>query len=169
MESKKQVSQEAEQNRRDEKELSAYTDLLSGLNEYLRKKCRLGEHTLEDAISTYPISAWHNPFYGGAFNGNDCLLLLLNIPLLFDALHSLYLKECNEAELVDKIMQLADRFERVWAAWAIVMPSLCSGRLLWWEEQNNLLEDIKEFIKLYTKDAEGSISLKLHHLASHVK
>jgi hypothetical protein len=42
------------------------------LNGYLQKNQGRYENMLESVIANTPISANHNPFCKGAFNGNDC-------------------------------------------------------------------------------------------------
>ena len=160
---------QAKRDGHDNRELPAYAALLDATNEYLQNNRGLGEHALENVIGLSPIFAKHNPFYGGSFNGNDCFRLLHNFSLLFTALCKAYDVNCNDTTLKQYLHSIADKHEKVWSAWAGIAPVLRSTRLLKKSERANLLEDIEEFVKLYLQETDGSIILKLHHLAPHAK
>jgi hypothetical protein len=74
--------------------ISSARKLLLDLNGYLKKNQGRFERKLELLISNTPIAAQHNPFYAGAFNGNDCFRLIENHELVFKTL-----KECAKTRV----------------------------------------------------------------------
>jgi hypothetical protein len=62
--------------------ISSVRKLIDDLNGYLKKNQGGYNMMLESVISNTPISAKHNPFYKGAFNGNDCFRLIANHDLI---------------------------------------------------------------------------------------
>jgi hypothetical protein len=56
------------------------------INQYLSGRRGTYERLLEFLIGSSPFNARHNPFYSGAFNGNDCFRLMENHALIFDML-----------------------------------------------------------------------------------
>jgi hypothetical protein len=61
------------------KAIDSYSALVKDMASFLKTKQGPIERALEWSICNYPISAKHNPYYGGAFNGNDCMRLLANV------------------------------------------------------------------------------------------
>ncbi len=57
----------------------AYSKLVDDMASFVKTKQGPIEHALEWTVASYPISAKHKPYYGGAFNGNDCIQLLTNV------------------------------------------------------------------------------------------
>jgi hypothetical protein len=58
-------------------------------------------------ITTSPISAQHNPWHGGALNGNDIETLLESVEWIFSALKSL---TTTDGKLSKKLYEI----EEVW-------------------------------------------------------
>jgi hypothetical protein len=56
-------------------EIASYGIILMYLNGYLKSKRGRLERILERIIKSYAIYAKHNPYYGGAFNGKDCMII----------------------------------------------------------------------------------------------
>jgi len=57
----------------------------------------------------------------------------------------------------------------VFSAWAKVITLFCASCKLLLSEQEELVEEVAEFERVYLSKTSGSITLKLHHLFSHAK
>ena len=126
------------------KEINFYAAIVKEVTEFLRVKQGPMERAFEYVISVYPISAKHNPYYGGSFNGNDCMRILENVPLLFQ---SLFLATgSNETATV--IIQ--NHFD-IWESFAAIVPLLRSRR--------SLLHKI-----LFLIQQNSAIGTRLNHL-----
>ena len=53
------------------------------------------EQLLEHMISESPINCKHNPYYGGLFNGNDCIQLVHNMDFVISKLEEELVIFCN--------------------------------------------------------------------------
>jgi hypothetical protein len=137
---------------------------------------------LESVISNTPISAKHNPFYKGAFNGNDCFRLIANHDLIFKTLTDYATEEIrvvgNSTEEesntkardeANKIIDICKRHHAIWAALNNLLPDFRSVRKLTRSEKDNLLEDIQKYWDAYIENCSGSVTTKIHLLKDHVK
>ena len=141
--------------------LPALENIAGEIREHLSRKMGQGERALEHTIAESPISAKHNPFYGGSFNGNDCIRLVANHTLLFEALRNAY----PNNEEVDAICK---KHLPVFEAWSAVMPLLRASRKLDDLEQDELKENIGEFGKAHKEKIGNAFTKKMHHLLCHV-
>jgi hypothetical protein len=71
----------------DPKELPAYENIANAIYSFMKNKRGPAEQTFEEMIT--PISAQHNPWHGGALNGNDIERLLESVEWVFSTLKSL--------------------------------------------------------------------------------
>jgi hypothetical protein len=74
-------------------------------------------------ITTSPISAQHNPWHGGALNGNDIERILESVEWIFSTLKSLTTTD-------EKLSKELSEIEEVWDCFAKIVPLLRSTRLL---------------------------------------
>jgi hypothetical protein len=63
----------------DPRELPAYENIDKAIYSFMKNKRCPAERTFEEMITTSPISAQHNPWHGGALNGNDIERLLESV------------------------------------------------------------------------------------------
>jgi hypothetical protein len=114
-------AKEAEQQKKliNTKEIDAYATLVKDITTFLRVKQGSIECALEYVISAYPISAKHNPYYGGSFNGNDCMRLLKNVPTLFEKLFITIDENASPNAL-----QIIQCHHDIWASFASIVPLL---------------------------------------------
>jgi hypothetical protein len=120
------------------------------------------ERALEYVISVYPISAKHNPYYGGSFNGNDCMHILENVPLLFQSLF--HATGSNETATV--IIQ--NHFD-IWESFAAIVPLLRSRRKFTPQEQHDFILDTAEFSNQYKTKSSSNVTYKMHLLFAHMQ
>jgi hypothetical protein len=145
---------------------------------YLKKNQRRYESELERLISNSPIAAKHNPFYEGAFNGNDCFRLIENHELICKMLKEYAKKRVddssdeestNKARSEEKeIISICERHELIWINLANLLPSLRSVRKLSRKEKDDLLDDIQTYWDSYIDNCSGSVTPKLHLLKEHL-
>jgi hypothetical protein len=114
------------------------------------------------------LNVKHNPFYGGSFNGNDCLRLLRNHELLFKALKEASTNN-NETSAKVTIEDIVGRHEKIFCAFSKVVPLFRASPLLTTFERATLLEAIDSFWELYNSNSTGSITIKIHHLFHHCR
>jgi hypothetical protein len=145
----------------------AIVSAVKEINTYMKDCHGKFESVLENVIGLAPILAWHNPFYSGSFNGNDCLRLMRNHELLFEKLRKA--AENEEQAVKTKIEGIAARLEDVFAAWAKVIPLLRTTQKLEPCECATLINSIAEFWDSYIDDSKGSITIKIHMLVDHVE
>jgi hypothetical protein len=151
---------------RDKTLLSSLKNLVKDLNSYLKMKRGTFEHALEELLKESPFKVRHNPFYGGAFNGNDCFRLVTNYSLMF-----LRLRETSERETQceSEIGEICSRYEDIFGAFSEIIPLLRSSRLLSPLERSSLLSSIAAFYDAYVQKCKGTITIKMHHLVHHLK
>jgi predicted hotdog family 3-hydroxylacyl-ACP dehydratase len=137
------------------------------INVFLEQNRGYYEGVLEQTISNGPIKAKHNPFYNGAFNGNDCMRLLAHYQLLFKKLREA--SQDKSQDEVTRVKEILCRHEKVFAAWARVVPTFRSTTLLPESERLSLIEDIAAFWDAYIECTSGSVTVKLHFLIMHTK
>jgi hypothetical protein len=139
-------AKEAEQRKKsiNIKEIDVYASLVKDITEFIRKKQGPLERALEYVISAYPISAKHNPYYSGSFNGNNCIRILENVPLLFQKLFTT-INEAASLNAVDMIQHHHD----IWASFTSIVPLLQSKRKFLQQQQEDLINDTKEFALQY--------------------
>lgn len=135
------------------KEINFYAAIVNEVTEFLQVKQGPMEHALEYVISVYLISAKHNPYCGGSFNGNDCMHILENIPLLFQSLF--HATGSNEAVTV--IIQ--NHFD-IWESFAAIVPLLRSRRKFTPQEQHDLILDTAEFSNQYKTKSSSNVTYK---------
>jgi hypothetical protein len=61
----------------------AYSKLFDVMASFVKTKQGPIGRALEWTVANFPISAKHNPYCGGAFNGNDCMRLPANVVDIF--------------------------------------------------------------------------------------
>jgi hypothetical protein len=110
----------------------------------MKNKRGPAERTFEDIITTSPISAQHNPWHGGALNGNDIERLLESVEWVLSTLKSLTTTD-------EKLSKELSEIEKVWDCFAKIVPLLRSTRLLEMMECADLIAYIEEFGYLFTK------------------
>ena len=137
------------------------------LNEFLQKRRGKYERVVELILET-EINCKHNPFYGGCFNGNDCMRLLQNSSLLFQALRHASIDETDKAAK-EKLEDIAARHENIFTHFARIVPSFRSIRLLDEDAREELLEAIKQFWEAYIACSTGSVTIKMHFLVHHTE
>lgn len=152
----------------EQQRLKSISQVIEDINTSLEKSMGTYEALLERKISEDPINAEHNPFYGGAFNGNDCVRLVLNHGSIFDAINKSAEHESNQTVKED-LLDVSRRFKAIFAAFAEVVPTYCSTEKLVGEKKAELLESIDNFWETYHKNCSGSVTLKIHHMVSHTK
>jgi hypothetical protein len=113
-------------------------------------------------ITTSPISAQHNPWHGGALNGNDIERLLESVEWGFSTLK--YLTTTDE-----KLSKELSEIEEAWDCFAKIIPILRSTRLLEMTERADLIAYIEEFGELFTKNTTKNPTPKMHSLFSRVE
>jgi len=126
-------------------EIDFYATLIKDLTEYIKLKQGPIERQLEWVISSYPISAKHNPYFGGSFNGNDCIRILENVQTVFSNLHLAL--ESLDVSARDSASALIDNNYVIWDSFASIVPQLRSTRKLSAEQQADFLSDTKAFAK----------------------
>jgi hypothetical protein len=146
----------------------ALDKVVEDINMYLSHSRGRYEASLEKTISNQPIKAKHNPFYSGAFNGNDCFRLMENNELLFKELRKVAEDEVDRT-VETKVNDIADKYEEVFQAWAEVLPLFRSTKLLPEVDRELLNTNIELFIEAYLEKTQGSITVKIHHLMEHTK
>jgi hypothetical protein len=144
------------------KEINCYAAIVKEINEFLRVKQGPMERALEYVISIYPISAKHNPYYGGSFNGNDCMRILENVTLLFQSLFNA--TDSNETATV-----IIQNHYDIWESFAAIVPLLRSRRKFTSQEQHDLLLDTKEFSNQYKNKSSSNVTYKMHLLFAHLQ
>eukprot|EP00590_Aulacoseira_subarctica_P003858 CAMPEP_0172421018 /NCGR_PEP_ID=MMETSP1064-20121228/7305_1 /TAXON_ID=202472 /ORGANISM="Aulacoseira subarctica , Strain CCAP 1002/5" /LENGTH=390 /DNA_ID=CAMNT_0013161213 /DNA_START=695 /DNA_END=1864 /DNA_ORIENTATION=- len=149
------------------KEIDFYATLVKDLNDFIKLKQGPMERSLEWVISNHPISAKHNPYFGGSFNGNDCNRLLENVQSIFNAL--LEAAELLDPEARDSAKISLEKHFDIWDAFARIASLLRSTRKLTPEQQKDLLEDTKNFVSVYTAKSKESIICKMHLLFAHLE
>ena len=122
------------------------------------------ERTLESVISANPISAKHNLYYGGSFNGNDCTRLLENVNLIFKCLMDLA-GENDDASLLDSFCT----HHAIWASFAELVPLLRTTRKLLHQECSDLLSYIEFFASMYKEKSTENITIKMYLLFTHAQ
>jgi hypothetical protein len=73
----------------DQKELPAYENIAKAIYSFVKNKRGPADLKFEEMLTTSPISAQHNPWYGGSLNGNDIERLLESVEWVFSTLKSL--------------------------------------------------------------------------------
>jgi len=148
-------------------EIDFYATLITDLTEYIKLKQGPIERQLEWVISSYPILAKHNPYFGGSFNGNDCIRILENVQTVFSNLH-LALESLDEGAR-DSASALINNYYDIWDSFASIVPQLRSTRKLSVEQQEDLLSDTEAFAKINTTKTKESVIYKMHILFDHLK
>jgi hypothetical protein len=143
------------------KELPAYENIAKAIYSFIKNKRIRAERTLEEIITTSPISAQHNPLHGGALNGNDIERLLESVEWVFSTLKSLTTIDENLSKELSEI-------EEVWDCFAKSFPLLRSTRLLEITERADLITYIEEFGEIVTKKTTKNPTPKMHSLFTHV-
>jgi hypothetical protein len=137
------------------------------INQYLSGRRGTYERLLEFLIGSSPFNARHNPFYSGAFNGNDCFRLMENHALIFDMLRKTAADEGDEI-VKEKVNKIADTHEPIFEAFANLLPLFRSPSLLSEADRGQLKSDISAFYNAYLADgSSGSTTIKIHHLVFH--
>jgi hypothetical protein len=113
-------------------------------------------------ITTSQISAQHNPWHGGALNGNDIYRLLESVEWVYSTLKSLTTTD-------EKLSKELSEIEEVWNCFAKIVPLLRSTRLLKMMERTDLNAYIEEFGELFTKNTTKNPTPKMNSLFSHVE
>jgi hypothetical protein len=107
------------------------------------------EHALEWTVANYPISAKHNPYYGRAFNGNDCMRVLTNVVDIFKSVQEA--ATCTKSNEIGKETAVNElqKHHEIWEAFASVVPLFCSMRKLTEKQHEDLLFNKKmlQYIK----------------------
>ena len=152
----------------DKKRRLAIASLVEDINCHLQTHRGPLEHALETVIGQSPISAKHNPFYGGSFNGNDCFRIIENYSLLFVALRGAVDANDN-METQQNVKGIAERHEKVFGSFAAVLPLFRKTGLLSDTEQQKLIVNIEKFWEAYIKHSNGSVTLKIHQMVSHTQ
>jgi hypothetical protein len=106
----------------DPTELLAYENISKAIYSFMNNKRGPAERTFEEMITTSPISAQHNPWHGGALNGNDIERLLESVKCIFSTLKSL-------TTTYGKLSKEHSEIEEVWDCFAKIVPLLRSTRL----------------------------------------
>jgi hypothetical protein len=65
------------------KELPTYDNISKAVYSFMKSKRGPAERLFDEIITTSPISAQHNPWHGGALNGNDIERLLEYVEWVF--------------------------------------------------------------------------------------
>ncbi len=113
---------------------------MKGIATFLRLKQGPMERALEEVVSVYPISAKHNPYYGGSFNSNDCFRIMENVSLIFETL--LDATDNNASEQAELLIK---SHHELWDSFATIAPLLQSRRKFTIREQEDLILGTKEF------------------------
>jgi hypothetical protein len=146
------------------KKKDALEKMVEEISTYLKVSRGRYESCVEDVISKSPINAQHNPFYNGAFNGNDGLRLIQNYKLLFTSVRANAESEIDES-LKERVLEVAGRHEMIFESWGSVVPYLRSTKLLPETARLILLADVNTFIDTFvTNTTKGRITVKVHHL-----
>jgi hypothetical protein len=66
--------------------LLTYENIAKAIYSFKKKNRGLAERTFVEMINTRTISAQHNPWHGGALNGNDIDILLESVEWVFSTL-----------------------------------------------------------------------------------
>jgi hypothetical protein len=112
------------------KAIDAYSKLVDDMDSFVKAKQGPIECALEWTVASYPISAKHNPYYCGAFNGNECIRLLANVFEIFrNVQEAATSTESHEIEKDTAVFEIQKHHE-IWEAFASVVPLLCSMRKL---------------------------------------
>jgi hypothetical protein len=96
--------------------LPAYENIAKAIYSFMKNKRGPTERTFEEMITTSPISAQHNPWHGGAFNGND-------VERVFSTFKSLTTTD-------EKLSKELSEIEEVWDFFEKIFPLLHSTRLM---------------------------------------
>jgi hypothetical protein len=139
------------------------------VNAYLTTKRGRLERILERIIKSYPISTKHNPYYGGAFNGNDCMRILENIISLFNQLWTAVLHGEFSQEEKRRVLDIIRKHRPIWIAFYKVAPLIRSSRKLSALEQDQLIANIDLFAQEYKNRSTENITIKMHWLVCHSK
>jgi hypothetical protein len=146
------------------KEIDFYATMVKDVNNFLRQKQGPIERALEYIISAYPISAKHNPYYGGSFNGNDCMRMLENVPLIFQTLFD----TINEA-VSPTAVAIIQCHHDIWESFASIAPLLRSRRKFTQQQQEDLLHDTLDFAQQYKQKSSCNVTYKMHILFAHLQ
>jgi hypothetical protein len=103
-------------------EIASYGIMLMHVNAYLKTKRGRLERILERIIKSYPISAKQNPYYGGAFNGNNCMRILENTISLFNQLWTAVLHGEFNQEEKRRVLGIIRKHRPIWIAFSKVAP-----------------------------------------------
>jgi hypothetical protein len=128
------------------KEIDFYATLVKDVTNFLWQKQGPIERALEYFISAYPISVKHNRYYGSNFNGNDCIRMLENIPLIVQILFD----TINEA-VSPTAVAIIQCCNDIWESFASIAPLLQSRRKFTQQQQEDLLHDtqtVRCFLKI---------------------
>jgi hypothetical protein len=113
-------------------------------------------------ITTIPITAQHNPWHGGALNGNDIERLLEYVEWVFSTLKSITITD-------EKLSKELSEIEEVWDCFANIFSLLRSTIMLEMTEHADLISYIEEFGELLTKNTTKNPTPKMRSLFPHVE
>jgi hypothetical protein len=125
---------------------------------------------LEEAVRCPPINCHHNPSYAGSFIGNDCFMLIHDLPHLLLLLPDTTLCGYATQEEMDGVKYTFDRHIcPLWESWERITTLMRSTEELLVEEENKLNIEIAVFDKLFDENtAAKNITIKMHHLFYHI-
>jgi hypothetical protein len=150
-------------------EIASYGIMLMHVNAYLKTKRGRLERILERIIKSYPISAKQNPYYGGAFNGNNCMRILENTISLFNQLWTAVLHGEFNQEEKRWVLGIIRKHRPIWTAFSKVAPLIRSSQKLSALEQDQLIANIDLFAQEYKHRSTENITIKMHWLVCHSK
>jgi hypothetical protein len=150
--------------------IATYGIMFMQVNAYLKTKRGRLERILKRIIKSYPICAKHNPYYGGAFNGNDCMRILENTISLFNQLWTAVLHGEFSQEEKRRVLGIIRKHQPIWKAFSKVAPLIQSSRKLSALEQYQLIANIDLFdAQEYTHRSTEIITITIHWLVCHSK
>jgi hypothetical protein len=97
----------------DPKEFPAYENIAKDIYSFMKNKCGPAERLFEEMITTSPISAQHNPWHGGALNGNDIERLLESVEWVFSTLKALTTTDERISKELSVIEEVWDCFAKI--------------------------------------------------------
>ena len=89
--------------------------ILSDVRAFMKANMGPRERIIERLITEPPINCKHNPYYAGAFNGNDCIRLVKNMSFILNSLQ-------EQFESDETLTSLTACFYEIWTLWQSILP-----------------------------------------------